>query len=114
MVRVFAYQVDPAGCPPEEIAEQAFDICNGPPRGAAGDELPAPITSSSRCRCPSGMWWPSARSRSAVGRAGWEPVTGRLNVVRTREHGTRPLPAPGRGWRTRARIPRKEYRDACP
>ena len=32
----------------------------------------------------------------AVGRpAGWEPVTGPLTEVRTREHGTSPLPLPG-------------------
>jgi hypothetical protein len=32
----------------------------------------------------------------AVGRpAGWEPVTGPLTEVRTREHGTNPLPDPG-------------------
>ena len=41
----------------------------------------------------------------AVGRpAGWEPVTGPLTEVRTREHGTRPLPDPSwlRGASTRA------------
>lgn len=33
----------------------------------------------------------------AVGRpADWEPVTGPLTEVRTREHGTSPLPLPGR------------------
>ena len=33
----------------------------------------------------------------AVGRpAGWEPATGPLTEVRTREHGTVPLPLPGR------------------
>ena len=38
----------------------------------------------------------------AVASAGWEPVTGRLTEVRTREHGTRPLPGrfPGTGDRT--------------
>ena len=30
----------------------------------------------------------------AVARAGWEPVTGPLDEVRTREHGTCPLPEP--------------------
>lgn len=30
----------------------------------------------------------------AVGRVGWTPVTGPLAEVRTREHGTRPLPEP--------------------
>jgi hypothetical protein len=33
----------------------------------------------------------------AVGRpAGWEPASGPLAEVRTREHGTNPLPLPGR------------------
>ena len=32
----------------------------------------------------------------AVAKAGWTPVTGPLTEVRTREHGTSPLPLPGR------------------
>ena len=39
MVRVFAYQADPAGCSPEAIAEEAFAICNGHPRDAGGEDL---------------------------------------------------------------------------
>ena len=31
----------------------------------------------------------------AVAKAGWTPVTGPLTEVRSREHGTRPLPLPG-------------------
>lgn len=31
----------------------------------------------------------------AVAKAGWTPVTGPLTEVRTREHGTSPLPLPG-------------------
>jgi hypothetical protein len=31
----------------------------------------------------------------AVALAGWEPVSGPLTEVRTREHGTSPLPLPG-------------------
>ena len=38
MVRVFTYQADPAGGP-EEIAEEAFAICNGHPRDAWGTDL---------------------------------------------------------------------------
>ena len=38
MVRVFTYQTDPAGGP-EEIAEEAFAICNGHPRDARGTDL---------------------------------------------------------------------------
>ena len=39
MVRVFAYQAGPAGHHPEEIAEEAFAICNGHPRDAGGEDL---------------------------------------------------------------------------
>jgi hypothetical protein len=38
MVRVFAYQADPAGGP-EAVAEDAFAICNGHPRDAIGHDL---------------------------------------------------------------------------
>jgi len=37
MVRVFTYQADPAGRDPEQIAEEAFAICNGHPPGAHVD-----------------------------------------------------------------------------
>jgi hypothetical protein len=39
MVRVFGYQADPGGRPPEAIAEEAFAICNGHPRDAGGEDL---------------------------------------------------------------------------
>lgn len=39
MVRVFAYQADPAGRPPETIAEEAFGIFNDHPRDPAGADL---------------------------------------------------------------------------
>ena len=35
-VRVFTYQADPAGRTPEQIAEEAFAICNGHPHDARG------------------------------------------------------------------------------
>ncbi len=38
VVRVFTYQADPAAGP-EEIAEEAFAICNGHPCDAAGTDL---------------------------------------------------------------------------
>ena len=46
--------------------------------------------------------------------AGWEPVTGPVNAVRTCEHGTRPLPAPAAAGEPVPGSPEKEYRDACP
>jgi hypothetical protein len=39
MVRVFSYQAEPAGRSPEQIAEEAFAICNGHPSDARGDDL---------------------------------------------------------------------------
>jgi hypothetical protein len=39
IVRVFTYQADPAGRDPEQIAEEAFAICNGHPRDTDGEEL---------------------------------------------------------------------------
>lgn len=38
-VRVFTYQADLAGRTPEEIADEAFAICNGHPRDARGADL---------------------------------------------------------------------------
>jgi len=34
--------------------------------------------------------------RLAVAKTGWTPVPGPLTEVRTSEHGTRPLPLPGK------------------
>jgi hypothetical protein len=39
MVRVFAYQANPAGRPPEEIAEEAFDTFNDHPGNPVAEEL---------------------------------------------------------------------------
>jgi hypothetical protein len=54
----------------------------------------------------------------AVGRpAGWEPVTGPLTEVRTREHGIHPLPeppAPGEPLSDSTVSTAKEHRDECP
>ena len=46
--------------------------------------------------------------------AGWEPVSGSVNEVRTCEHGTRPLPAPATPGGPVPESPAKEYRDDCP
>ena len=56
MVRVFTYQADPAGRDPEEIAEEAFAICNGQPRDAGGRpaEMARRYRDRASCgRCPS-------------------------------------------------------------
>ena len=39
VVRVFAYQADPAGGRPEEIADEAFDTFNDHPRDPDGADL---------------------------------------------------------------------------
>jgi hypothetical protein len=53
----------------------------------------------------------------AVGRIGWAPVHGGLTEVRTREHGTNPLPEPppsGDSLPDPAVSTAKEHRDECP
>ena len=96
VVRVFAYQASP-GRSAEEIAEEAFAIFNDHPGDAAGAEL-ACAYYGRRLRSLSVGDVVAVGDVAAGGRrpAGWEPVTGPLTEVRTREHGTSPLPLPGR------------------
>jgi hypothetical protein len=63
VVHVFAYQADPAGRAPEQIAEEAFAICNGHPRDADGTDL-ARRYYERELRSLSAMSWPSAKSGS--------------------------------------------------
>lgn len=39
VVRVFTYEADPAGRPPEQVAEEAFENFNGHPREPGGADL---------------------------------------------------------------------------
>ena len=96
VVRVFAYQASP-GRSAEEIAEDAFAIFNDHPGDAAGAEL-ARAYYGRRLRSLSvGDIVAAGDVLLAVGRpAGWEHVTGQLTEVRTRKHGTIPLPLPAR------------------
>ena len=48
------------------------------------------------------------------GPAGWEPVSGSVNEVRTCVHGTRPLLVPAEPGEPVPGSPAKEYRDDCP
>ena len=99
MVRVFAYQADPAGQAPEVIAEEAFAICNGHPDDAWGEELSRRYYARELRSLSVGDVVAVGEAPLAVARAGWTPVRGGLNEARTGEHATRPLPGhvPGSG-----------------
>ena len=107
VVAVFAYQADP-GRPAEGIAAEAFAIFNDHPRDAAGAELACAYYGRSLRSLSAGDLVAVGETLLAVGRpAGWDPVSGPLIEVRTREHGTRPLPLPSHATA-------KEYSDGCP
>jgi hypothetical protein len=95
MVRVFTYQATPAGSP-EEIAEDAFGICNGHPRDAHGEALARRYYERELRSLSVGDVVAVGEVPLAVGRAGWKPVHGGLAEVRVHEHGTHPLPASAR------------------
>ena len=109
VVRVFAYEADP-GRPAEEIAAEAFDTFNDHPRDADGADLACAYygrrlrsLSAGDVVCVGGVALAVARP------TGWEPASGPLTEVRTREHGTSPLPLPGRALGSGpAPDPRKE------
>jgi hypothetical protein len=94
VVRVFTYQADPAGRAPEQIAEEAFAICNGHPADARGADLARRYYERELRSLSVGDIVAVGEVGLAVGRAGWTLVRGGLNEVRISEHGTRPLPAP--------------------
>jgi hypothetical protein len=94
VVRVFTYQADPAGRTPEEIAEEAFGICNDHPRDARGQDLARRYYQRALRSLSVGDVVAVGETGLAVGRAGWALVRSGLNEVRTSEHGTRPLTAP--------------------
>jgi hypothetical protein len=108
VVRVFAYQANPAGRAPEQIAEEAFAICNGHPRDADGADLARRYYERELRSLSVGDVVAVGEAGLAVGRVGWILVRGDLNEVRTGEHGTRPLPGTSRARRTSDRFPRKE------
>jgi hypothetical protein len=93
MVRVFTYQTDPAGGP-EEIAEEAFAICNGHPRDARGTDLARRYYERELRSLSKGDVVVAGEVALAVASVGWIPVRGGLHEVRTGEYGTRPLPPP--------------------
>jgi hypothetical protein len=93
MVAVFAYQAE-SGRPAQEIAAEAFDIFNDHPRDAAGAELAWAYYGRKLRSLSAGDVVAAGEVLLAVGRpAGWEPVASPLAEVRTRQHGTNPLPS---------------------
>jgi hypothetical protein len=96
VVRVFTYQAAPAGSP-EETAEEAFAICNGHPRDARGEDLARRYYQRELRSLSKGDVVVVGEVPLAVASAGWTPVCGGLNEVRTSEPGTRPLPVPAPG-----------------
>ena len=105
------------GRPAEEIADEAFAIFNDHPRDAAGAELACAYYGRRLRSLSAGDVVAVGDVLLAVGRpAGWEPVIGPLTEVRTREHGTNPLPdpswLPGAGTRA-AQVPAIRPGAAC-
>jgi hypothetical protein len=102
VVAVFTYQADPAGRTAEQIADEAFDIFNDHPRDPDGADLACAYYQRRLRSLSVGDLAGVGDILLAVASVGWEPVTGPLTEVRTREHGTRPLPGrfPGTGDRT--------------
>ena len=94
VVRVFAYQADPAGRPPEEIADEAFDTFNDHPRDPDGADLACAYYGRRLRSLSKGDVVAVGEVPLAVASVGWTLVRGVLNEVRTREHGTYPLHAP--------------------
>jgi hypothetical protein len=100
MVRVFTYQADPAA-DPEEIAEEAFAICNGHPSDAAGEDLARRYYARELRSVSKGDVVAVGEVALAVASVGWIPVRGSLHEVRTDEYGPtrsrRQAPSPGTG-----------------
>ena len=97
VVRVFAYQADPPGGRRRRSPKRRSPSSTTTPGTPPARTWPAPTTGAGCGRCRVGDVVAAGDVLLAVGRpAGWEPVTGPLTEVRTREHGTSPLPLPGR------------------
>jgi hypothetical protein len=97
VVAVFTYRASPAGRTAEQIADEAFDIFNDHPRNPDGADLACAYYGRRLRSLSAGDLVAVGDMLLAVGRpAGWEQVSGPLSEVRTREHGTSPLPLPRR------------------
>jgi hypothetical protein len=112
VVAVFAYQADP-GRPAEEIADEAFDTFNDHPRDPDGADLACAYYGRRLRSLSVGDLVGVGDTLLAVAPAGWDPVTGPLTEVRTRQHGTSPFlpPGPARGAECQ---PGKEHHEGEP
>jgi hypothetical protein len=108
VVRVFTYQAAPAGTP-EEIAEEAFGICNDHPRDVHGEDLARRYYECELRSLSVGDVVAVGEAGLAVGRTGWTLVRGALNEVRASEHGTHPLRAPARDGAAPGEPPAKPH-----
>src|SRR5438105_15580795 len=82
VVRVFTYQAAPVGSP-EEIAEEAFAICNGHPASAARTWLAAATSAScGRCHSPETHRVAAGRVAFTVAACGPDRRRGRRAVGR--------------------------------
>ena len=82
VVRVFTYQAAPVGSP-EEIAEEAFAICNGHPASAARTWLAAAMSAScGRCHSPETHRVAAGRVAFTVAACGPDRRRGRRAVGR--------------------------------
>jgi hypothetical protein len=98
VVRVFAYQASPAGRTAEQIADEAYDTFNDHPRNPEGEELARRYYRHRLLRSLAiGDVVVIGEAALAAGRPiGWTPASAGLNESRADQHGTHPLPDPGR------------------
>ena len=71
VVRVFTYQADPAGRTPEELAEEAFAICNGHAGDTRGEDLARRYYQRQLRSLSVGDVVAVGEAGLAVGRVGW-------------------------------------------
>jgi hypothetical protein len=92
MVRVFTYQTQPRGRPPEAIAEDAFAAFNGHPRNDENARLSRRYDQRRLRSLTVADLVVVGETPLIVDRAGWVPLRGGITEVRLDEHGTHPPP----------------------
>jgi hypothetical protein len=110
LVLVYAYQADPAGRTPDQLARDALAALGSRPRDPDGADLAWDYQARRLRPLNTGDVVAVAGTPFAVTNNGPAPVPAPLTEARTREHGTRPLPpAPARGRRTATAAPPPEH-----